>query len=156
MAERIERVRLARLSAGHRRPKKQPYTRSRWINHMTRHTNHGFTEITRLMRKLTRRTKRRGQDSNLRYPRRYNRLAGGPDQPLWHLSIFSINLLRRLRRRGQDSNLRYGGPYNGFQDHRLKPLGHLSNCKPSLNVARIMLAQRPVACQYVSEQWADS
>ena len=58
---------------------------------------------------------------------RYNRLAGGPNQPLWHLSITGIQLLKRLRRRGQDSNLRYGRPYNGFQDHRLKPLGHLSN-----------------------------
>ena len=53
-----------------------------------------------------------------------------------------------LRRRGQDSNLRYGEPYNGFQDHRLKPLGHLSNCKPSLDVAPIMLAYGTAPCQY--------
>ena len=73
---------------------------------------------------------------------RYNRLAGGPNQPLWHLSEYDMRLLMWLRRRGQDSNLRYGEPYNGFQDHRLKPLGHLSHGAARFDVARVMLAQR--------------
>ena len=71
---------------------------------------------------------------------RYNRLAGGPNQPLWHLSVNDILLVKWFRRRGQDSNLRYGEPYNGFQDHRLKPLGHLSNNSKSCDVAPVILA----------------
>jgi hypothetical protein len=35
--------------------------------------------------------KRGGQDSNLRYPRGYNCLAGSPIQPLWHLpKLYSV------------------------------------------------------------------
>ena len=34
--------------------------------------------------------KRRGRDSNPRYPQGYNSLAGSPIRPLWHLSNISV------------------------------------------------------------------
>ena len=59
---------------------------------------------------------------------KHNRLAGGPNRPLWHLPIF-IEIIytsdggRGIRTPGDAKR------HNGFQDHRHRPLGH-----PSINL----------------------
>ena len=55
----------------------------------------------------------------------HNRLAGGPNQPLWHLPVFDVvnSGARGIRTPGDEKR------HNGFQDRRLKPLGHRSNLR---------------------------
>ena len=70
--------------------------------------------------------KRRGRDSNPRYPHEYNSLAGSPIRPLSHLSILIKQLFNYII--FGEGGIRTPGefPHNGFQDHLLQPLGHLS------------------------------
>src|SRR6187200_2560260 len=52
----------------------------------------------------------------------FNRLAGGPIRPLWHLPVVCVTLFWAEREGFEPPEL----SLNCFQDSRLKPLGHLS------------------------------
>ncbi len=52
----------------------------------------------------------------------YNRLAGGPNRPLWHLPRSLVTLLAE----GEGFEPPVAQRHSGFQDRRLRPLGHPS------------------------------